>query len=99
MGLRELLSKRSRDARWLAAALGVILFAAIFVYYLIQRGRELPSTLVTNKVLLFALKGDGMDFIRQADDQGLLANTTVAFLGLSEVDVGVFRGLLQYMFV
>ena len=24
------------------------------------------------KVLLFALKGDGMDFIRQADDQGLL---------------------------
>ncbi len=56
MGLRELLSKRSRDARWVAAALGVILFAAIFVYYLIQRGRELPSTLVTNKVLLFALR-------------------------------------------
>ncbi|MDB5631895.1 MAG: Branched-chain amino acid transport system substrate-binding protein/urea transport system, partial [Tardiphaga sp.] len=42
------------------------------------------------KVLLFALKGDGMDFIRQADDRGLLKDTTVAFLGLSEVDLGVF---------
>ena len=35
------------------------------------------------KVLLFALKGDGIDFIRQADDRGLLKNITVAFLGLS----------------
>ena len=49
------------------------------------------------KVLLFALKGDGMDFIRQADDQGLLKNTTVAFLGLSEVDLGIFRGKGQNM--
>ncbi len=31
------------------------------------------------KVLLFALKGDGIDFIRQADDQGLFKDTTVAF--------------------
>jgi urea transport system substrate-binding protein len=50
------------------------------------------------KVLLFALKGDGMDFIRQADDHGLLKNTTVAFLGLSEVDLGIFRGKGQNMF-
>jgi branched-chain amino acid transport system substrate-binding protein/urea transport system substrate-binding protein len=49
------------------------------------------------KVLLFALKGDGMDFIRQADDQGLLKETTVAFLGLSEVDLGIFRGKGQNM--
>lgn len=49
------------------------------------------------KVLLFALKGDGMDFIRQADDQGLLKNTTIAFLGLSEVDLGIFRGKGQNM--
>ena len=49
------------------------------------------------KVLLFALKGDGMDFIRQADDRGLLKNITVAFLGLSEVDLGVFRGKGQNM--
>src|ERR1700716_2042453 len=50
------------------------------------------------KVLLFALKGDGMDFIRQADDRGLLKDTTVAFLGLSEVDLGVFKGKGQNMF-
>jgi urea transport system substrate-binding protein len=50
------------------------------------------------KVLLFALKGDGMDFIRQADDQRLLRHTTVAFLGLSEVDLGIFRGKGQNMF-
>ena len=49
------------------------------------------------KVLLFALKGDGMDFIRQADDQGLLKDTTIAFLGLSEVDLGIFRGKGQNM--
>ena len=50
------------------------------------------------KVLLFALKGDGMDFIRQADDRGLLKDTTVAFLGLSEVDLGIFRGKGQNMY-
>ena len=50
------------------------------------------------KVLLFALKGDGLDFIRQADDRGLLKDTTVAFLGLSEVDIGVFKGKGQNMF-
>jgi urea transport system substrate-binding protein len=50
------------------------------------------------KVLLFALKGDGMDFIRQADERGLLKNTTVAFLGLSEVDLGIFRGKGQNMY-
>ncbi len=50
------------------------------------------------KVLLFALKGDGMDFIRQADDAGLFKNTTVAFLGLSEVDLGIFRGKGQNMY-
>jgi branched-chain amino acid transport system substrate-binding protein/urea transport system substrate-binding protein len=50
------------------------------------------------KVLLFALKGDGLDFIRQADDRGLLKDTTVAFLGLSEVDLGVFKGKGQNMF-
>jgi urea transport system substrate-binding protein len=50
------------------------------------------------RLLLFALKGDGMDFIRQADDQGLLKQTTVAFLGLSEVDLGIFRGKGQNMY-
>jgi len=51
------------------------------------------------KVLLFALKGDGMQFIPQADDSGLLKTTTVAFLGLSETDLAIFGGKGQNMFV
>jgi urea transport system substrate-binding protein len=51
------------------------------------------------KVLLFALKGDGLNFIPQADDLGLFRNTTVAFLGLSETDLPVFHGKGQNMFV
>ncbi len=44
------------------------------------------------KVLLFAPKGDGLNFISQADDLGLLKDTTIAFLGLSETDLGIFGG-------
>jgi branched-chain amino acid transport system substrate-binding protein/urea transport system substrate-binding protein len=51
------------------------------------------------KVLLFALKGDGLNFIPQADDLGLFRNTAVAFLGLSETDLSVFHGKGQNMFV
>jgi urea transport system substrate-binding protein len=51
------------------------------------------------KVLLFALKGDGLNFIPQADDFGLLKQTTIAFLGLSEADLGIFGGKGQNMFV
>lgn len=51
------------------------------------------------KVLLFALKGDGMDFINQARKQGLLKNMTVAFLGLSETDLPVFHGKARNMYV
>jgi branched-chain amino acid transport system substrate-binding protein/urea transport system substrate-binding protein len=50
------------------------------------------------KVLLFALKGDGLNFIPQAEDRGLLKTTTVAFLGLSETDLGVFGGKGQNMY-
>jgi branched-chain amino acid transport system substrate-binding protein/urea transport system substrate-binding protein len=50
------------------------------------------------KVLLFALKGDGLNFIPQADDLGLLKSTTIAFLGLSETDLGVFGGKGQNMY-
>jgi urea transport system substrate-binding protein len=52
-----------------------------------------------SKVLLFALKGDGLNFIPQADDLGLFRNTRVAFLGLSETDLPVFHGKGQNMFV
>jgi urea transport system substrate-binding protein len=51
------------------------------------------------KVLLFALKGDGLNFITQAHDLGLFKDTTVAFLGLSETDIPVFHGKGQNMFV
>jgi urea transport system substrate-binding protein len=51
------------------------------------------------KVLLFALKGDGQNFISQAADRGLLKTTTVALLGLSETDLGLFGGKAQNMFV
>ncbi len=51
------------------------------------------------KVLLFALKGDGLNFIPQADDRGLLKQTTIAFLGLSETDLSLFGGKGQNMFV
>lgn len=51
------------------------------------------------KVLLFALKGDGLNFIPQAYDLGLMNNTTVAFLGLSETDLPVFGGKGQNMYV
>jgi branched-chain amino acid transport system substrate-binding protein/urea transport system substrate-binding protein len=51
------------------------------------------------KILVFALKGDGLHFIGQADDRGLLKRTTVAFLGLSETDLPVFHGKGQNMYV
>ena len=51
------------------------------------------------KVLLFALKGDGLSFIPQAHDLGLLNDITVAFLGLSETDLPAFGGKGQNMFV
>jgi urea transport system substrate-binding protein len=51
------------------------------------------------KVLLFALKGDGLSFIPQTDELGLLKSTTIAFLGLSETDLGIFGGKGQNMFV
>jgi branched-chain amino acid transport system substrate-binding protein/urea transport system substrate-binding protein len=50
------------------------------------------------KVLLFALKGDGMQFIPQASDRGLFKTTTVAFLGLSEADLKVFGDKGQNMY-
>jgi two-component system nitrogen regulation sensor histidine kinase NtrY len=53
--LRERIALRSRDARWVAAVLGVLLVVLTGLYYLIQRERDLPETLVANRVLLFAL--------------------------------------------
>jgi len=53
------------------------------------------------KVLVFALPGaDGITFIRQAEDLGLLKDVTVAFLGFAETYLGAFgEGKGQNMWV
>lgn len=53
------------------------------------------------KVLVFALPGaDGITFIRQAEDLGLLKTCTVAFLGFAETYLGAFgEGKGQNMWV
>ncbi|MGC1676435.1 MAG: substrate-binding protein [Candidatus Binataceae bacterium] len=50
------------------------------------------------KVLLFALKGDGLNFIPQAYESGLPKDTTIAFLGMSETDLPALGGRGQNMF-
>jgi len=56
LDFRAELRRRSRDTRWVVGVLGVVFLFLVFLYYLAQRGNELPSTLVTNRVLLFALR-------------------------------------------
>ena len=56
MDLRQELARRSRDIRWVIGVLGGLLFALVAIYYFAQRGSELPSALVGNRVLLFALR-------------------------------------------
>ena len=53
------------------------------------------------KVLVFALPGaDGITFIRQAEELGLLKDVTVAFLGFAETYLGAFgEGKGQNMWV
>ena len=49
--------------------------------------------------LIGEVHDDGLNFIPQADDRGLFKTTTVAFLGLSETDLGIFGGKGQNMHV
>jgi two-component system nitrogen regulation sensor histidine kinase NtrY len=53
--IRDLFAQHRKDGRYVAAALVLTLAVLTLIYYLIQRGRDLPSVLVTNKVLLFVL--------------------------------------------
>ena len=55
MTLRDLTYRYRKDTRWILAGLGVLLAALTLMYYLTQRSRDLPSELVTNRVLLFVL--------------------------------------------
>jgi urea transport system substrate-binding protein len=50
------------------------------------------------KVLLFAIKGPGIQFIPQADGRGLFKNMGVAYLGLSEADLRLFGGKVDNMY-
>jgi urea transport system substrate-binding protein len=49
-------------------------------------------------VLLYALKGDGMQFIPFAWERGVFKTMTVAYLGLSEADLTVFGGRVDNLY-
>ncbi len=55
MDLREQIRRRHKDSRFIIGGLSLLLVLLTLVYAFIQRSRDLPSDLVTNKVLLFVL--------------------------------------------
>jgi two-component system, NtrC family, nitrogen regulation sensor histidine kinase NtrY len=55
MGLREKLRRNRKNHRLIIGGLGALLLLFTALFYLAQRGRDLPSALVTNRVLLFVL--------------------------------------------
>ncbi|HVR30530.1 MAG TPA: ATP-binding protein [Thermoanaerobaculia bacterium] len=55
-GLRERLFRHRKDTRLIFAVLGGALLFFTLVYYLILRGQETPSGLLTNSLLLFVLR-------------------------------------------
>lgn len=55
MDLREKILRHRKDHRLIGAGLVALLLLFTALFYLAQRGRDLPSALVTNRVLLFVL--------------------------------------------
>ena len=55
MALRERFQAYRKDTRWIIGGLAILLLALSLLYDLTQRGQDLPSELVTNRVLLFVL--------------------------------------------
>lgn len=55
MEFKERLRRRRKDTRFIVGALAALLVALVAVFYLIQRGRDVPETLLNNQLLLFAL--------------------------------------------
>jgi two-component system nitrogen regulation sensor histidine kinase NtrY len=55
MSLRERFQDYRKDTRWIIGGLAILLLALSLLYYLTQRGQDLPNELVTNRVLLFVL--------------------------------------------
>ncbi len=55
MDLREKLNRHRKNHRLIIAGLFVLLLVFTAIFYLLQRGRDLPEALLANRVLLFAL--------------------------------------------
>ncbi|MFW6175894.1 MAG: sensor histidine kinase, partial [Acidobacteriota bacterium] len=55
MPIKERLRRHGKDARFVVGGLTALLAALLVVFYLIQRGRDVPETLLNNQVVLFAL--------------------------------------------
>ena len=55
MPLKERIDRHRKDHRLIAAGLVALLLLFTALFYLLQRGRDLPTALVTNRVLLFVL--------------------------------------------
>jgi two-component system, NtrC family, nitrogen regulation sensor histidine kinase NtrY len=55
MRFKEKIDRHRKDHRLIAAGLTFLLLLFTALFYLVQRGRDLPAVLVTNRVLLFVL--------------------------------------------
>jgi len=55
MPLAKRLKQHRKDNRWIAGGLGLVLIVLLLLFYLVQRTRDLPPELMTNRVLLFAV--------------------------------------------
>ena len=55
MDLKKTFVQHRKDTRWIVAAFAFLLLVFTAIYYVIQRNRDLPSGLVTEKLLLFLL--------------------------------------------
>ncbi len=55
MALKERLRRHRKDRRFIVGALAALLVVLISLFYLVQRGRDLPDTLLNNQLLLFVL--------------------------------------------
>ncbi len=55
MGLRQKIRQNRKNHRLIGGGLVALLLLCTGLFYLAQRGRDLPSALVTNRVLLFVL--------------------------------------------
>jgi len=55
MALTQQVKERSRDNRWIVGGLLLLLIVLTGLFYLVQRTRDLPPELMTNRVLLFAV--------------------------------------------